>query len=188
MVDLSTFPRVATPPDERVRLPREALNAVEWLEGEAVRSVWSSGPAYLVISTLRCAVLVRGDGYHRPIGWSASAEYFFFNFTEPRVVGLSDVELSEEFLEGRTVRVAVRDPVALQTELVEARARGKEAWALRRLAEAPHFPVERPTYRESDDGGRFAPDPRAVKAPCRECGNLYETTALRCPACRSPRR
>jgi hypothetical protein len=177
------LPRV----DDRVRLPREALDAVEWLDGESIRSVWASGVGFLVVSTLRCVLLTKGDGVHRPAGWVAGAEYLFFNFTEPKVVGVDEVELSEEFFEGREARIPVRDPVAVQQALVDAREAGRTAWALRRRADEPSLPVERPTYRPGR--GWDAPDIAhpAPKTPCRFCGNLFETTGQRCPYCTAPR-
>ncbi|MCI4340564.1 MAG: hypothetical protein L3J73_04790 [Thermoplasmata archaeon] len=174
-------------PDERVRLPREALNAVEWLDGESVRSVWTSGPAFLVISSLRCVLLTKGDGLRRPLGWSAGVEYFFFNFAPPRIVGLSDVELSEEFLEGRTTRLAVPDPIALATALADARAEGREAWNRRRASDVPTLPQERPWWPATERARSGEPWVGAVKLPCTECGNLYDAASRRCPSCGTPR-
>jgi hypothetical protein len=179
----SLVPRV----EDRVRLPREALDAVAWLDGESIRSVWASGHEFLVVSTLRCVLLAKGDGIHRSPAWYAGSEYLFFNFAEPKVVGLDEVELAEEFFEGREARVPVRDPVAVQQALVEARDLGKTAWASRRRADDPALPVERPTYR----AGRAwdAPDVvrPAPKSPCRYCGNLFETTGQCCPYCTAAR-
>jgi len=175
------------PPDERVRLPREALDAVAWLEGESIRSVWAAGPGYLVLSTLRCVLLAKGDGAHRPPSWYSGAEYLFFNFAEPRVVGLDEVELSEEFFEGRQVRLAARDPVALLQALLEARSVGKTAWGLRRLADESALPVERPSYYPGRGPGAHDVPRPSPKSPCRFCGNLFETTGQRCPYCSAPR-
>ncbi|MCI4360625.1 MAG: hypothetical protein L3J91_02895 [Thermoplasmata archaeon] len=178
---------LGAPRDDRVRLPREAIDAVEWFDGETIRSVWTTGSEFLVVSTLRCVVLTRGDGVHRPAGWTSGAEYLFFNLAEPKVVGLDEVELAEEFFEGRVARLAFRDPVAVQEALVEARAEGRIAWALRRAADEPGLPVERPTYFDGSPGAR-RPAPRpTVKTPCRHCGNLFETTGQRCPYCSAPR-
>jgi hypothetical protein len=171
--------------DDRVRLPREALDAVAWLDGESIHTVWASGPSYLVVSTLRCVLLSKGDGLHRPPSWYAGAEYQFFNFAEPRVVGLDEVELAEEFFEGRQARLAFRDPVAVAQALLEAREAGKGAWARRRAADEPSLPVERPSYGLGR-GGREVVHP-APKTPCRFCGNLFATTGQRCPYCTAPR-
>jgi hypothetical protein len=187
MADPGPSPPRLTPPDERVRLPRESLDAVEWLDGESIRTVWPSGSGYLVVSTLRCVLLARGDGVHRPPGWYAGAEYLFFNFAEPRVVGLDEVELAEEFFEGRVARLPVRDPLAVAEALVEARAAGRTAWSLRRRADDPALPVERPSYvpgRGPSAADRVHPAP---KTPCRFCGNLFETTGQRCPYCAASR-
>lgn len=187
MAEPSATSSIAPRVDDRVRLPREALDAVGWLDGESIRSVWASGHDFLVVSTLRCVLLARGDGVHRPAAWHSGAEYLFFNFAEPKVVGLDEVELSEEFFEGRESRIPVRDPVAVQQALVEARESGKTAWALRRRVDDPSLPVERPTYRPGR--GWDAPDVvrPAPKSPCRYCGNLFETTGQRCPYCSAPR-
>ena len=187
MAEPSVVPRISTFPDDRVRLPREALDAVEWYDGESIRSVWTSGTDFLVISTLRCALLSKGDGVGRPHGWFAPAEYFFFNFAPPRILGLSEVELAEEFFEGRTVRLSVPDPVALATALADARSAGREAWDRRRASEIPGLPQERPLW---GDVGPVAPRERwsrAVKVPCGECGNLFDAAARRCPSCGTPR-
>jgi len=169
--------------DDRVRLPREALDAVDWLDGEAIRTVWASGSGFLVVSTLRCVLLRRGDGVERAARWFAGAEYRFFNFAEPRVVGLDEIELAEEFFEGREARFPVRDPIAVQQALSEAREAGKAAWALRRRRDEPTLPTER---RALGSGAAEATRP-APRSPCRSCGNLYETTAQRCPYCAQPR-
>ena len=171
--------------DERVRLPREALDAIEWLDGEAIRSVWGAGSGYLVISTLRCAVLGRGDAFGRPGHWYAPAEYLFFNFAEPKVVGLTEVELAEEFFDGREHRVVVADPIAVQTALLEARTEGKMRWALRRAADGP-APTPGSVLSSSRSGARDLP-PVPPRSPCSACGNLYASTAQRCPYCQQPR-
>ena len=176
----ATGPALRT--DATGRLPREALEAVDWVERETVRSVWPAREGLLVISDLRCVVLWEGDGVFREKGWHASREYFFFNFAEPRAVGRRHVRIAEEFSEARHDRLEVDDPPTLVRALAEAAALGKAEWARRRAVGAARHPAVPVNAPVRDGAPGFAPSD-----PCGYCGNRVDPTFARCPFCGAPR-
>jgi hypothetical protein len=168
-----------------VHLPREALDAVPWLDGEAVRSVWPIPEGFLVVTNLRAAVLGRDEGIFRSAAWHGVAEYFFFNFADPHPEGANGITLAQEFDDLREATVEVADPVVVLAELREARTTGRLLWVERRARSGAPPPVERPMIVE---GPGHRPVVAVVaKLPCSYCGNLFDARVGRCPYCSAPR-
>ena len=170
--------------DGPVRLPREALDAVDWIDGEVIRYVWPTRGGFLVISTLRCVLLRQGDGLFHPSSWDAGPEYFYFNFEEPTVAGPHQLLLSETFYRERATRVEVTDPESVREQLSEARRAGQVEWARRRAATAGAEAGIRTALGDAPRSPGLALVPTL---PCPYCGNLFAASTLRCPFCGAPR-
>ena len=94
-------------------LPVAAWVAVDWIEGENVRSTWRTALGYLVLTNLRCFGISRARELFPPRPWHVGPVFFFYNFRPPEVLYGRFVELAEERDDSREVG---RFPEACEVE------------------------------------------------------------------------
>lgn len=158
-------------------LPVAAWVAVDWIEGENVRSTWRTALGYLVLTNLRCFGISRARELFPPRPWHVGPVFFFYNFRPPEVLYGRFVELAEERDDSREVgRFAVRDPASVAAEISSAMESGRAAWN-RRREETTRWMEARQRARLAAAAGS------AGMIRCSYCGNLVSAVLRRCPSC-----
>ena len=181
-----------TPPDTDTtpaQIDRDALAEIHLLDGERILRVWKTARGFLVMTNLRCTDMMRKPQVFAPSDWEAGPSLFFYNLARPRVELHRFLRLSEEH-EGRAVvlRFYLHDPEEVAREIEAAREAGRAEWLQRRARNEATVRMAREHWATAmAAAGRGGPRP-VMRVRCGYCGNLIETSALRCPFCGAPQR
>ncbi len=158
-------------------MPVAAWVAVDWIDGERVRSTWRTALGYLVLTNLRCFGVSRAHELFPPRPWHFGPVFFFYNFRPPEVLLGRFVQLAEEHGDsGEVGRFAVRDPASVAAEISAAMESGRAAWN-RRREETTRWLLARQRARFASNAGP------PVMIRCSYCGNLANAMLRRCPSC-----
>lgn len=191
VVRSATTPTRTTPSDQVTRpdqLPPGGWLVIDLLGREQILACWRTPLGFLVLTNLRCSLILRKVAIFHPKGWELGPQFFFYNLRPPRVVLGRFVELAEEFEEegGLVSRIAVDSPRTVAEKISAAIGPGQAEWARRRSASQRLIEARRRQREALARAFATGAPAEVVRVPCAYCGCPMPVSSNRCPTCGAP--